>query len=952
MKRRQGILKVIFCILVLMISGVFVPFFAVQADSAPALKRELFSNEWVKVSGGESSANGERNWQLFVTKKQGADTASKLQLKAEAADGSLSYRSKGDMIAGEQGWIEEPDFLSGNTQQLSLTTSSSGTELKIWIKLTVKGESESGFETSEPISWTVESSSVSQSPSSANPSAAGPQMKSAVSENGIQLRSADAALQSKEEGAGGIASADDPFSYTDIDSKEGRYPEHGTNYYDNNQQRKTVKNYDYADSSNPEGSSKITDVTGSGNLTFENGYHEYEDAYLKKIVMPTDDPNEFKVQLDVIAKSLTKKPPIDIALVIDKSNSMFFGLHYEHVTNVPMFEWNPDIYNDPIRWPTLKSAVKSFTNEVLGPGNNGSVRIGLASFGSHNFYDSDNTVFSDISRFKNNTAFTDDAGEVLDSPIYTVDPPDPSGTPTFLGLDAGYAMLTNEQFGARPDAKKVLIMITDGVPSYANGDAYTSFMNYQTDTDQENYYHFAVGKHDGDSEDLVVGNGSPGASNAEACKNRTVSFAQERAQNHKDILQYAIGLSILSDNDVSSEVFSAISPDGKYFATDEKSLLEDLAQIRTGFSVNSVQNVTINDPLSQYVKTGAPPALSALKVEEGEIKAIKDGDSDYPEYMKETAAVYEEDKITLSGLHMGENQGLRLAYSVKLKEDYQNEKYYPANGPTYLENNRDGIKTFLNFAVPSIRSGEHIEPTADIKFRKVDQDTGEGLSGAEFTIFKGETEIQKAASAADGTVSFAGLSEGTYVIRETGVPEGYAKGEDFTVEVIEDADGKLSVSNFPENSKVANLKLRSLQIMKKKPNGDQLSGASFELINDANETIKSDETAGYYFSFKGLKPGTYELKETKAPPDYSLLGEPITITIDKDGNAAVESNKDIKVIKNEDKTAISIEVTDHPITILPQTGGTSRGALIIIGSLSLIGFAGLAYQNLKRKGAG
>ena len=42
-----------------------------------------------------------------------------------------------------------------------------------------------------------------------------------------------------------------------------------------------------------------------------------------------------------------------------------------------------------------------------------------------------------------------------------------SGTPTFLGVDAGYRMLTDtSNYGARSDSVKVLIILTDGQPTF------------------------------------------------------------------------------------------------------------------------------------------------------------------------------------------------------------------------------------------------------------------------------------------------------------------------------------------------------------------------------------------------------------------------------------------------------------------------------------------------------
>ncbi|MEI2420188.1 Cna B-type domain-containing protein, partial [Arthrospira platensis SPKY2] len=45
--------------------------------------------------------------------------------------------------------------------------------------------------------------------------------------------------------------------------------------------------------------------------------------------------------------------------------------------------------------------------------------------------------------------------------------------------------------------------------------------------------------------------------------------------------------------------------------------------------------------------------------------------------------------------------GLRVTYTVSLKEEYQDGKFYPANGPTYLADNQ--YKDQFGFAVPSVK---------------------------------------------------------------------------------------------------------------------------------------------------------------------------------------------------------------------------------------------------------
>lgn len=87
-------------------------------------------------------------------------------------------------------------------------------------------------------------------------------------------------------------------------------------------------------------------------------------------------------------------------------------------------------------------------------------------------------------------------------------------------------------------------------------------------------------------------------------------------------------------------------------------------------------------------------------------------------------------------------------------------------------------------------------PTADLRFRKVDAETGCGLDCAEFALcFCGET-IAVATSDKDGCVSFCGLWPGCYTLKETIPPYGYCPNNTiYQVEVTN--EGEVFVDGAP-----------------------------------------------------------------------------------------------------------------------------------------------------------
>lgn len=61
----------------------------------------------------------------------------------------------------------------------------------------------------------------------------------------------------------------------------------------------------------------------------------------------------------------------------------------------------------------------------------------------------------------------------------------------------------------------------------------------------------------------------------------------------------------------------------------------------------------------------------------------------------------------------------------------------------------------------------------DIEFQKTDADTGVPLSGASFSLAKGEEPVGNAESDSEGMVKFRNLPWGTYTLKETAAPDNY-----------------------------------------------------------------------------------------------------------------------------------------------------------------------------------
>lgn len=151
------------------------------------------------------------------------------------------------------------------------------------------------------------------------------------------------------------------------------------------------------------------------------------------------------------------------------------------------------------------------------------------------------------------------------------------------------------------------------------------------------------------------------------------------------------------------------------------------------------------------------------------------------------------------------------------------------------------------------------------------------------------------------------LAAGTYTMRETGAPDGYAYAEDITFTI--DADGK--ITTIGQNGEVVQdgtkLIMRDkaigyIYISKKAIAGsDELPGAHIVLTERASGKVIAEWNSGseaYKLAGTLFKAGTeYVLKETIAPNGYDRTEE-IIFKIDRNGTlllSADNTNKDAEV---------------------------------------------------------
>ncbi|WP_249641435.1 SpaA isopeptide-forming pilin-related protein [Enterococcus lactis] len=348
-------------------------------------------------------------------------------------------------------------------------------------------------------------------------------------------------------------------------------------------------------------------------------------------------------------------------------------------------------------------------------------------------------------------------------------------------------------------------------------------------------------------------------------------------------------------------------------------------------------------------------------------------------------------------------------YKLQLNTEYTLTEVTPPAGHTatttsWKVNVSAEGKVTINDAVPGIEIKDNtIKYTIENEFtkrpllvEKYNKDSGKTLDGAKFTLKQYDDKWTN-----DGKVvgddligndakSFASLAPGYYSLEETKVPTGYKK-DDTVFKFQIDSAGKLLDANGKEitanskpttdgfyltsDNKIVLIKYNELRdfdfsILKKnsqsnKPLADtEFSLATKEDSNTILATLKTnDEGTGQFLDTSGnhygVRPGTYVIKETKAPEGFVLLKGIFEVTINADGTVGdvtydgKDLDKDaIKVnLKDEDNNVIELTVANTPKGQLPATGGSGIQTFIIV-ALALVTAAGALticyfYRNRK-----
>ncbi len=239
--------------------------------------------------------------------------------------------------------------------------------------------------------------------------------------------------------------------------------------------------------------------------------------------------------------------------------------------------------------------------------------------------------------------------------------------------------------------------------------------------------------------------------------------------------------------------------------------------------------------------------------------------------------------------------------------DYQ---FVETKAPTHYDLNQTPINFTVEksqTATASVTAKNSLTKGA-VELTKVDDIDGSTLEGAIFKIVdqNGLDVRSDLTTDKDGKISVSDLRPGDYQFIETKAPTGYdlsAKPIPFTI-----TKGQSQVTSA---TALNSLTTGSMELTKvDMDHHGTLEGAIFNILDQDGKVVREGlRTDGHgKLIVNDLKPGNYQLVETKAPTDYQLDASPISFTIEKAQAAPLQitvSNKKIESSSGGDNKPIT-----------------------------------------------
>ncbi|MGX7040529.1 SpaA isopeptide-forming pilin-related protein [Leuconostoc lactis] len=583
------------------------------------------------------------------------------------------------------------------------------------------------------------------------------------------------------------------------------------------------------------------------------------DYQIRKYAKETSTPGLYDVYLNVKGNEVKNIKPIDIVLVVDMSGSM-----------------NSSVNGGNDRVGATRQGVKNFLKTINDAGIGKYVNVGVVGFSSPGYISSSGTLSENIDSSDNQAHITR-INNLLANDFK-------GGTFTQLGIRTGHNMLA----GDSNNHKKMMIMLTDGVPTFSYKVTGTTTI---TGTDYGTT--FGTNRDEpGFTSQLWQIDGRTRVASAYTVSGKTIkdtwpaTLGESLIAKNQGTELHALGIQLskdvgytnnnsdtyLTDSQVRDRMKLLASP-GLYqdanSASDVTTYLNDQAKdVLSQF--NTVNQGTISDPLgSQFIYGDDTPTVKSV------------GSSvvqNLPTVTKSNRS------ISVNNMNLGKDQEVQFHYQVHLNtesDDFQPDYWYQMNGKTTFTPTKDS--NAVEFGVPSAKA-----PGTAIKVTKQWQelvDSSKRPDSINFnvtrTVNNQSTNWQASgilSKSDDWTKTFKQLTKNN---QSVWLPAYDNNGNTFNYQVSSEAtDGYISsITNKTNESTITNTQY-GLIIDKYASNStNTLTGAEF-IVKSADGkqsyTLKDNQ-------LQQLSPGDYTIQEIKSPTGYQLDSTVYPITLSQDG---------------------------------------------------------------------
>lgn len=226
------------------------------------------------------------------------------------------------------------------------------------------------------------------------------------------------------------------------------------------------------------------------------------------------------------------------------------------------------------------------------------------------------------------------------------------------------------------------------------------------------------------------------------------------------------------------------------------------------------------------------------------------------------------------------------------------------------------------------------------------------VSPKEGSSFAGETKESITVTEGDMAEKLRGklIANNTYVLEEIKAPNGYKVGA--SIEFTLNTAGEVNIDSGTDIAQVnsegnINLKDAAIEVSfaKADSSGSLLAGGEFLLTGEFADTTElpnydttkngvvwTSQITPFKLEAQLIAGGTYTLEETKAPTGYQRLQEPVTFTVNPQGEVTLADATNAAVTLDENNIAITVKNTETRFFLnkLTDKGNKLPGAALAI----------------------